>query len=178
MSLYTTDMAKGIKPAPSPVGSELMVIRTTLNVAAALAAGDIISMIPLPVGCVPVDLIMDWDAMGAGTLQAGLLKADLSDIDTATGTTDGGGAAWLGSAGAIAVTNAGANRADTAGLLAMARTPVSKNVQGVGQFITQTAGSPPAVTLTERFVGIKCVVATTATTGTIGLTLMVRAERS
>lgn len=150
MTLHKTDHAKGVITTPVAAGCEIVVCRASFTLAADLAADDIIQMMPLPAGHVPVDLILDTDDLGTtGAVSVGLLKDDLSDLDT----TVSGGAAWL-TAGDVNTAATGL-RADATGLRAMSRCAVS-----------QTANRP---------IGIKIATDTTATAGTIGLTLLYRA---
>lgn len=147
MALKKTDNANGVIPTPVAVGCEVVVCRASFTLTADLAANDLIQMMDLPAGHVPVDIILDNDAMGAGTISVGILNAGKTDLDT----TASGGAAWL-TAGAVTAANG--LRGDAAGLRAMSR--VVPN---------QTANQP---------IGVKIVVDTTATSGVIGLTLLYR----
>lgn len=147
MALQKTDHAKGVIPTPVAAGCELVVCRASFTLTADLAANDLIQMMDLPAGHVPVDIIVDNDALGAGTVSVGILNAGKTDLDL----TASGGAAWLTGG---AVTAANGLRADAAGLRSMSRCPVN-----------QSANLP---------VGIKIATDTTATTGTIGLTLIYR----
>lgn len=147
MALKKTDYANGVIPTPVAAGCELVVCRASFTLTADLSAGDLIQLMDLPAGHVPVDIILDTDALAAGTVSVALLNAGKTDIDTAAS----GGAAWLTGG---AVTAAGGLRADSAGLRAMSRCVPS-----------QSANQP---------VGIKIVTDTTAVSGTIGLTLLYR----
>lgn len=147
MALKKTDNANGVIPTPVAVGCELVVCRAQYVLTADLSAGDLIQMMDLPAGHVPVDIILDNDALAAGTVSVGILNSGKTDLDT----TASGGAAWLTGG---AVTSANGLRGDAAGLRAMSRCPVSQN-----------ANQP---------IGIKIVTDTTAVSGTIGLTLLYR----
>lgn len=149
MALNKSAHAKGIVPTPVAAGCELVVCRAEFVLTADLALNDIIQMMDLPAGHVPVDIIVDTDDLGStGVVSVGLLNTGKTDIDTAAS----GGAAWLTS-GDVATAAAGI-RADSAGLRAMSRCAASGDA--------------------NRAVGIKIATDTTATTGTIGLTLLYR----
>lgn len=147
MALKQSDHARGVIPTPVAAGCEVVVARASFTLTADLAAGDIIEMMTLPAGHVPVDIILDFDAMAAGTVSVALLNAGKTDIDT----TASGGAAWATS---VAVTSAGSSRADAAGLRAASRVVAD-----------QAANRP---------IGVKIVTDTTAVAGTYGLTLLYR----
>lgn len=147
MALKQSDHAKGVITTPVAAGCEVVVSRAYFTLTADLAVGDIVEMMSLPAGHVPVDILVDGDAMGAGTVSVGLLNSDKSDLDSSAS----GGAAWLTGG---AVTSAFGLRADAAGIRAMSRCAAS-----------QTANRP---------IGIKIVTDTSATSGTIGLTLLFR----
>lgn len=147
MALNKSAHAKGIIPTPVAAGCEVVVCRAEFVLSADLAVNDIIQMMDLPAGHVPVDIILDNDALGAGTVSVGILNAGKTDIDTVAS----GGAPWLA---AGAVTAANGLRGDAAGLRAMSRCPAN---QGANQPI-----------------GIKIVTDTSATSGTVGLTLLYR----
>lgn len=147
MALKQSDHAKGVITTPVATGCEVVVCRASYTLTADLAVGDIIELMPLPAGHVPVDILVDGDALGAGTISVGLLTAAKDDLDT----TASGGAAWLTGG---AVTSAFGLRADAAGIRAMSRCAAS-----------QTANRP---------IGIKIATDTSATSGTVGLTLLFR----
>lgn len=147
MALKQSAHARGVIPTPVATACEVVACRASFTLTGDLAVGDIVEMMSLPAGHVPVDILFDGDAMGAGTVSVGLLNADKSDLDTAAS----GGAAWLTGG---AVTAAAGLRADSAGLRAMSRCAPS-----------QAANRP---------IGIKIATDTTATSGTIGLTLLYR----
>lgn len=147
MALQKTDCAKGVIPTPVSTGCELVVHRAEFKLTADLSAGDLIQMMDLPAGHGPVDIIVDNDALAAGTISVGILNAGKTDLDT----TASGGSAWLTGG---AVTSANGLRADAAGLRAMSRCPVNQSA--------------------NQAIGIKIVTDTTAVSGTIGLTLFYR----
>lgn len=147
MALKQSAHARGVITTPVAAGCEVVVCRASFTLTADLAVNDIIEMMPLPAGHVPVDIIVDNDALGAGTVSVGILNAAKDDLDT----TASGGAAWLTGG---AVTSANGLRADAAGLRAMSRCAAN-----------QAANRP---------VGIKIATDTSATSGTIGLTLLYR----
>jgi len=147
MALKQSAHARGVIPTPVAAGCELVVCRASFTLTADLSAGDIIEMQGLPAGHVPVDIIFDNDALGAGTVSVGLLNAGKTDLDLAAS----GGAAWLTGG---AVTAAGALRADAAGLRAMSRCPANQ--------------------ASNQSVGVKIVTDTSATSGMVGVTLLYR----
>ena len=141
MALKRNAVSLGKVAMPEINGSGLVAFRMSYTLTADLAAGDIIDLGFLPADAVPVDLIFDHAALGAGTVSVGLLNEGKTDL---TGT------AWVT---AVAVTAAGASRADAGGLRAMATL---------------------AATELNRSVGAKIVTDTSATSGEIGLTLYYR----
>lgn len=148
MSLKKTDYATGAIPTPVAVACEVVACRASYTLTADLSVGDIIQMMDLPAGHVPVDILLDADAMGAGTVSVGLANAGKTDLDT----TASGGAAWLTGG---AVTAAAGLRADAGGIKALSRVVADQAA--------------------NRAVAVKIVTDTTATSGTIGLTLFYRA---
>ena len=125
-------------------------VRFEYNLAAALVVDDILYMGDLPAGHLPVDLMVDSDDLDTGTaivLQAGILNAGKTDIDT----TASGGGEWLGSS---TVAQAG-------GMARMAGKAMSRVVVN---------------DLVDRPIGIKVSTApgTGATSGKVGLTLTYR----
>jgi len=149
MALKKSAHALGQIPTPVASGCEVVVCRASFTLTADLAASDIIQLMDLPAGHVPVDLILDTDDLGTtGTVSVGLLTSAKDDLDT----TASGGAAWL--TGGDVNTAATGLRADAAGLRAMSRCAASQNA--------------------NRPIGIKLATDTTATSGTIGVTLLYR----
>lgn len=149
MALKQSAHARGVITTPVAAGCEVVVCRASFTLTADLAVNDIIEMMPLPAGHVPVDIILDTDDLGTtGAVAVGLLNAAKDDLDTSAS----GGAAWL--TGADVNTAAAGIRADSAGLRAMSRCAVSQS--------------------SNRPIGIKISTDTTATSGTIGLTLLYR----
>lgn len=147
MALKQSAHARGVITTPVAAGCEVVVCRASFTLTADLAVGDIIEMMPLPAGHVPLDIVVDNDALGAGTVSVGLLNAGKTDLDT----TASGGAAWITGG---AVTSANGLRADAAGLRAMTRCAADQ--------------------ASNRPIGVKIVTDTSATSGTIGLTLYYR----
>lgn len=149
MALNKSAHAKGIITTPVAAGCELVVCRAEFVLSADLALNDIIQMMDLPAGHVPVDIIVDTDDLGTtGNVSVGLLNAGKTDLDT----TASGGAAWMTS-GDVASAAAGL-RADSVGLRAMSRCAADNAA--------------------NRAIGIKIATDTQATSGTIGLTLLYR----
>lgn len=149
MALKQSAHALGAIPTPVASGCEVVCCRAYYTLTADLAANDIIQLMDLPAGHVPVDLIIDTDDLGTtGAVSFGVLNAGKTDLDT---TSDSGGAAWTTSADVA--TAATGLRADAAGLRTMSRV-VPKDV--------------------NRALGLKIATDTTATSGTIGVTMMYR----
>ncbi len=142
MALLKSAHALGQKASPAVTGAELIAIEASFTLTADLAVNDIIQMMDLPAGMVPVDIIADWGAMGAGTITYGLLNSGKTDLD---------GTAWLAS---TAVTSAGSARAAVADL---------KTMRAV------------AAANSNRPTGVKIATDTSATSGTISITLFCRA---
>lgn len=110
MAIYTTIHADGVAPMPIPLDQAVVAERMPFAVTETMSSGDLIEIGPLPADCVPIDLIVDQDAMGTGaTCSVGLLNEAGDDLAGDAWTTDADVAA------------AGASRADDAGLRAMAR---------------------------------------------------------
>jgi hypothetical protein len=61
-------------------GAEVLAVRATYSLAAALAAGDIVQMMPLPAGFVPVDFILDSDDLDTNGTPT--IAFDVGLIDT------------------------------------------------------------------------------------------------
>ncbi len=149
MALKKTDHANGVIPTPVAVGCEVVVCRASYTLTADLAIGDIIQVMDLPAGHLPVDIILDTDDLGTtGAVSVGLLNSGKTDLDT----TASGGAAWL--TGGDVNTAATGLRADAAGLRAMSRVVADQAA--------------------NRAIGIKIATDTTVNSGTIGLTLLYR----
>jgi hypothetical protein len=149
MALKQSAHARGIIPTPVAAGCEVVVCRASFALSADLAIGDIIEMMNLPAGHVPVDIILDTDDLGTtGAVAVGLLNSGKTDIDT----TASGGVAWL--TGGDVATAATGLRADAGGLRAMSRVVAD-----------QAANRP---------IGIKITTDTTAVSGIIGVTLLYR----
>lgn len=91
MFAKTNDYLTGRKPAPTPAGAELLVVRAVLTAAAAeLTANNVGAVLILPPGCIPVDVQVDGPAAAAQVLAVGVLNDAGTDLSTAVG--DGGGA--------------------------------------------------------------------------------------
>lgn len=148
MAILKSAHALGTKATPVPTGSELVVCRATYTITADMGTSDAIQMMDLPANCIPVDIVLDFDALGAGTVSVGIADSNGTAVDTSAS----GGAAW---ATGVAVTSAGSSRGDAGGLKAMSRVTASA-----------TANRPVIVDV---------VTDTSATSGVVGLTLMYRA---
>lgn len=150
MSLLRNSVALGKIPMPNANDSALVAFRMSFTLTADVAAGDIIELGYLPADTVPVDLILDTDDLdtgSTGTVSVGLLNSGKTDLDT----TASGGSAWLT---AQSVQAAGAERADSAGLLAMSRCAANGNNRPLGVKIVgeaaAAAGAVIGVTLYYR----------------------------
>lgn len=126
--------------------------RREFSLTEALELNDIIHFGNLPAGHVPVDVIVDSDDLDTnGTptivLQAGILNADKTDIDT----TASGGASWIGSS---TVGQAG----------------------GIARASDKAVARVVPSSTTDQAYGIKVSTgpATGATTGKVGFTLLYR----
>lgn len=148
MALKQSLHALGSIPMPIPAGAELVAVRGTYTLTADLSANDIIEMGSLPANCVPVDLILDVDALDSGTtvtLSVGLLAANKGDL---------AGALWLTNSTIGRSAAVGGATADSLGLHSMSRVTASA-----------TANRP---------YGVKITADSNSTSGTIGLTLIYR----
>lgn len=86
-------VAAGYQTPITPAGSEVVAGRFMQPVAAAEASGTFGVVGILPAGCVPVDMFVKADALGAGfKASVGLINAAGTDISTAAAD---GGAAWV-----------------------------------------------------------------------------------
>lgn len=143
MALHQNDIALGKEMMPEIDGSGLVAKRMVFDLDGDLAVNDIVELGFLLGGALPVDAIVDHPAMGASsTVSFGLLNAGKTDLE---------GTPWIAAADWAA---AGAQRADDAGLRAMALVTASE---------------------TNRSVGIKVVADSSATSGQIGVTFFYRA---
>jgi hypothetical protein len=79
-TLYSAS-AQNFRPIPTNAeGAEVLSVRATYALAAALAANDIVQMMPLPAGFVPVDFILDSDDLDTGGSPT--IALDVGLIDT------------------------------------------------------------------------------------------------
>ena len=150
----SNDYITGVKPVPTPAGSEVLATRFTL----ALATGDLalntIGQIGvLPAGCLPVEVRVDGadldSGAGAGVYQVGIL--DTAGTAMSSAAADGGGA-WGDTGTAVA----------TAFDKALTRT--------LNNMANVTSSS------SDRKLGLKVTTApSTAVAGTIGVTLFYKA---
>jgi len=93
MALTQSDLAKGILQMPEPQGAEVLSVKAKFTVTPAAAM--VLEVGQLPVGCVPVDWIIDADDLDTGvtiTMDFGILNAGKTAVDTGASS---GGAAWL-----------------------------------------------------------------------------------
>lgn len=152
MAVLKSDYAKGVRPMPVARGAEVIAVRMQYALAAALAAADIIEFGFLPEDHVPVDYFIDNDDLDSGTT----ITADFG-ILTAAGTAVSalaadGGAKWLTASTLLQA--AGLTR--SSGVAHTRVVPSSSTRRKVGMVI---AAGP-----------------STASTGTIGVTLLYRAS--
>lgn len=149
----SNDYLTGRKPAVYGAGDEVVCVRAEV----ALVAGDMTlnnvgAVLPLPAGCVPVDVKFDTDDLDSNgapavAMSLGVLNAAGNDISTATAD---GGAAW---GTAITTSQAG----------------------GQAQVLSKALARVQA-TQSDRLVGIKFTTApATAAAGTIGIQMSYRA---
>ena len=93
MALTQSEYASGIYAMPEPSGAEVLSIKKKFTVTPAAAM--VLELGQLPVGCIPVDWVIDTDDLDSGatiTFDFGILVAAKTSVDT--GATSGG-AAWL-----------------------------------------------------------------------------------
>lgn len=160
MANFQSDYARGLRPMPTPQGSEIVSVRMTVATTTALAQNDILEFGELPVDCVPVDFILDStdiDSGAATTISVGVANADKSDLDTAAAN---GGAVWL-SASNIGQAGGMARPTTRACLISAPRQP------------NPASGAASGAQL--RMVAAKMAAVGTSVAGTVGLTLMYRA---
>lgn len=152
MAVLKSDYAKGIRPMPIARGAEVLAVRLTYALAAALAANDVIEFGFLPEDHVPVDYFIDNDDLDTGatiTADFGLLTAAGTAVSAVAAD---GGAKWL-TASALLQT-AGLTR--SAGVAHTRVTPSASSRRKVGMVI---AAGP-----------------STAVAGIIGVTFLYRAS--
>lgn len=128
MPTFTAPAASVQQPSVTPDGTgELYSVRGSLTLPSTLALNDIVEMVKLPADCVPVDFIVDSDALAASTLAMsfGFTAGTVAELRVATA---------IGNA-------AGITRMDS--LLASRVAPVATGDRVVGAKVT-TAGTTPA----------------------------------
>ncbi len=153
-SIFQTNDAKGIKPAPIPGDSDVVAVRYEYSLAAALVINDRIELGVLPADHVPVDFAVDCDDLDTNatptiTLDCGIMSGTPGVADVArTVGTEFLSASTVAQAGGVV-------RAATVGAFRVA----------------------PATS--DRSVGVlvKAAPATGAAAGKIGLTLYYRSAR-
>lgn len=149
----SNDFLNGRKPAVFPAGAELVAVRATIALTIAdLALNNAGAVLPLPAGCVPVDVIVDADDLDTGAaamvLQVGVLNAAATDLSTDAAD---GGAHW----GATVASNAA----------------FTQRIAHNGKALVNVQP-----TRADRLVGVKVATAPTAAqAGTLGVTLIYRA---
>ena len=69
MGTFTAPAATDVQPSVSPTESgEIIAVRGFMTIPATLVVTNTISLVKLPVDCVPVDFIIDNDSLAASTL--------------------------------------------------------------------------------------------------------------
>lgn len=149
--LQTAAIANGYPAITASGAHDLVAVRADYTVSAALELNDIIEMIELPPGHVPVDVILDTDDLDTGTpaitLDVGILAGAVGDT-TVGNRTNGAqflAASTAGQAGGIA-------RADVKGFTRLAP---SDSRRSIG-------------------VSVKAAPAVGATSGKVSLTVLYR----
>lgn len=143
-----TDFVKGIKVQPVSVDGETVTVRAAITLPAGRAANDVYSLLLLPADHMPVDVIVDVDDVDTGssyTFSVGIMTPDQSDLSVLAAD---GGAVWI----------SGASTGQAGGIVRPTAVP-----------ITRCAPSN-----TVRYIGVKNIVAGSATAGTLGITLTYR----
>lgn len=144
--LQTKAIANGY-PAVTPAGAQDLVAATaTYTTAAALELNDVIEMLELPPGCVPVDVILDTEDLDSGTtltLDVGIMAGDVGDTTVANRTTGAEfiAASTVGQAGGVA-------RAAVAGFTRIAPSDSRRSVGVKAKAAPAGAGPGSKVTLT------------------------------
>jgi hypothetical protein len=111
-----------------------------------LALNETMQMVPLPAGCVPVDVILDTDDLDSSTgivLAVGILTSALSDLESGQNFITGSTIAQTG---------------------------------GIARMDQKAGGRLAVNNTTTRYVGVKVTTAATGTkaAGTVGVTLIYR----
>lgn len=142
--LKSRQVAQKLPVMTADRASDLIVSFGDYTVTGAEVSGDVVEMVPLPAGYVPVDLIVDNTALGAtATTGVGILSGDFDSIAPRTC-----GAQFMA---AQAMQTAGIKRMAVAG---GGRIAPTTNVRGIGFSLdtvaTPTAGATVRLTLLCR----------------------------
>lgn len=85
MTAYYGEMAGNSAPAiASCQAGEIRSVYGAYNLSAALSSGDVVHLVKLPAGHVPVDAVLDWDDMGTtGAASLGITADDVGTTEDA-----------------------------------------------------------------------------------------------
>lgn len=86
MTIHQSDYANGSKSGPYPgFAGAVCAVRATFTVPTTIVEGDIVELVGLPPGCVPVDAIFDSDDLDSGTpaivWDIGIMSGEFGDTD-------------------------------------------------------------------------------------------------
>lgn len=147
--LQTKTIANGY-PAVTPAGAQdLVAVTATYTLAAALVINDVIEMIELPPGCVPVDVILDAEDLDSGTtltLDVGIMEGDVGDTTVVNRTTGAEfiAASTVGQAGGVA-------RAAVAGFTRIAPSDARRSIGVKAKAAAAGAGAGDEISLTVLY---------------------------
>ena len=147
--LQTKAIAAGY-PEVTPSGAhDVVAVTATYTVAAALVINDVIEMIVLPPGCVPVDVILDTEDMDSGTtltLDVGIMAGTVGDTTVANRTTGAEfiAASTVGQAGGVA-------RAAVVGFTRLAPSDVRRSIGVKAKAAATGAGPGDEISLTVLY---------------------------
>lgn len=110
----TAKAATAQQPSVTPdAAGEVYAVRGSIDLAAALGLGDVIEMVKLPAGCVPVDFIIDTDDLDSGgapalAMSVGLTAGTVAELRAAGAVGQAAGLVRMDSvlAPRVAATNA------------------------------------------------------------------------
>lgn len=100
MATYQSEAAKAHQPAvDSASAGEIKAVRGTFALTAALALNDIVELVKLPAGHVPVDCILDTDELDTGAdaivLDVGVIGGDVDALIDGSTVGQAGGLARM-----------------------------------------------------------------------------------
>ena len=147
--LQTNPIAQGHPPVTPSGAHDVVAVTATYVTEAALEKDDVIEMIELPPGCVPVDVILDVEDLDSGTsltLDVGIMAGDVGDTNIAKRATGDEfiAASTAGQAGGVA-------RAAVGGFTRIAPSDKSRSIGVKAKAAPAGAGDGSKVSLTVLY---------------------------